>query len=284
MLLRKKKAIMLAGAALLAAAVFASTATSVADASISGIQLRSQVWEGTIRIVEDTYFAPWATLRIKPGTKVLFEKRHDVEGTEWTKYADEFIRKHGDPTGREGYGKTHYTLSGKISALGTKDSPIIFTSAQAKPEYADWDQLVLLGGSRLEYVELAYAHNGANIDGDGVVIRNSKLHDSLWSCIDIFSTDNLIENNEVYHCWHQGIGVKKAGANLIRNNYVHDAQLSVNCEYGAKPTISGNRFRAAPLNPDCGEGSGNKEEPGEPDTIGGTYNGALIYPAKEKGG
>ena len=194
------------------------------DGKISGLQIRSQNWSGTIRITRHVYFVPWVTLKIQPGTKIFFEKGEEITGTSWTKFADEFIRKHNDPTGREGYNQTHYDLYAKIIALGTKEKPIIFTSASEEPEYADWDQLVLVGGSQLNYVDLSYSHNGVNIDGKKVNITNSKFHDSLWSCIDSYSSDGLIQNNEIYHCWHQGIGLKKFSNNVVKGNYIHDAQ------------------------------------------------------------
>lgn len=275
-------AVLLFGSVLIIiATVFILPPDRIKDASISGIQIRSHIWSGTIMINEDTYFVPWTSLTIERGTKVLFEKKPDVDGTDWTKNADDFIKRHNDPTGRKGYGSSHFELVGKINATGTKDEPIIFTSAQAKPEYADWNQLVLLGGSQLEYIELSYAHNGANIEGEGVMIRNSTLHDSLWSCIDIFSVNNIIENNEVYHCWHQGIGLKKDGLNLIKNNRIHDSQVGINCEFGARPDMIRNSLEAAPINPECGRGVDNTEESREPDSAGGMYNGALIYPSRD---
>lgn len=255
---------------------------TISNNTVSGLILSSQTWSGTIHVTGSTYFVPFiTTLTIKPGTTILFEKKPDVEGTDWIQNADDFIKNHNDPTGKLGYEQSHHILQAKIFAGGTKDSPIIFTSAQTKKEYADWDQLVLLDGSILNYVDLSFAHNGVNINGNGVTIKNSKIHDSLWSCIDIFSTGNLIENNEVYHCWHQAVGLKKVGINTIRNNYIHDAQLSVNCENGAKPEVLNNRFKAAPMTLECGTSINNQEEITTSDTKGGTYNKILIYPSQE---
>ncbi|MSU74996.1 MAG: right-handed parallel beta-helix repeat-containing protein [Candidatus Magasanikbacteria bacterium] len=247
----------------------------------SGIHLRSEIWGGTIHITGDTYFAPWAPLTIEPGTKILFEKNPNAPNTPWTKYADDFITKHNDPTGHTGYNKSHFEIYGRILAIGTAVQPIIFTSAQAKPEYADWDELVLASGSKLDHVEVSYAHNGINVQGNNVSVTNSRVHDSLWSCIDIFSSGNRIDHNEVYHCWHQAIGLKAGNDNIVTNNFLHDAQLSINCEQGAKPTIENNHFEAAPLNPDCGPGTNNTKVDRRPDIAGGTYDGSLIYPSQE---
>ncbi len=263
-------------------AYFASQYTIIQEnTDISGIQLFNAEWRGTIHIIGDTYFPPWNQLTLAPGTTILFEKEPDIENTDWLSHADAYIKDHNDPTGREGYSKTHYELYGKIIAQGTSDQPILFTSAQSKPEYADWDELILASNSILEHVELSYAHNGINLNGNNILIKNSNIHDSLWSCIDIFSTSNKITHNEIYHCWHQAIGVKLKGVNTIENNNIHDAQLGINCEFDANPTIRKNTFKSAPLNSDCPKSEDNIEKPGKYDTLGGTYAGNLIYPATE---
>lgn len=265
--------------ALAAIGFFVFPEKSVKDTSVSGLSLRSQAWSGTIRVTGDVTIAPFKTLTIEPGTRIVFDKLRLLDGTEWTKYADAYIKDHNDPTGREGYGDAHFHIFGKILARGTKDQPILFTSAQTEPEYADWDQLILLGGSELEYTDVSYAHNGVNVNGKNVRVANSRIHDSLWSCVDIFAPNATIEHNEIFHCWHQAVGVKKVGATLIQNNTIHDALLAVNCEYGATPTIQNNTFAGAPTNPDCPSGTHNTETPRDADVAGGTYNGQLVYPA-----
>ena len=255
--------------------------TSMKDQSVAGWQFRSQQWDGIITVKSDTLFMPWTSLMVRPGTKVLFEQEPQEKGMTWTPYADVFIKEHNDPTGTKEYQRAHFGLTGKIIALGTPEAPILITSAREEPDYADWDQITLFKGSRLEYVQVSYAHNGVTVEGDGVVVRHSKFRDSLWSCVDIFSAGNTIENNEIYHCWHQAVGVKNHSGNIIRNNFIHDAWLGVNCEYGATPTIIDNRFVAAPLTSDCPLGAGNTEETRPVDTRGGTYSGKLVYPAQQ---
>ena len=286
----KKTLFFLAGFISVAVFIFAALAffpQSVSNVNVSGLHLRSQNWSGTITITGDTLFVPWVTLRIEPGTKILFDKNPDILNTPWAKFADAYITENNDPTGREGYNQSHFDLAAKIVAIGTKGQPIVFTSSQIKPEYADWDQLVLFGGSILDNVEVSYAHNGVYAGTDGapfdwgkvVKITNSSLHDSLWSCIDVWSANVIITNNEIYNCWHQAIGIKANGNDLISDNNIHDSQLSVNCEKGATPKIINNHFEAAPINPDCPTGEGNVDIGRVADTIGGTYNGKLIYPS-----
>lgn len=255
---------------------------AITETQVAGLQLTSQTWKGQVRVTGDVTFAPIATLTIEPGTKILFDKQPDIAGTDWVGNADAYIKDHNDPTGHKGYGKTHFSITAKIIARGTPDKKISFTSAQSKPEYADWNQLTLLGGSRLEYVEAAYAHNGLTVSGGDVQITHSTIHDSLWSCVDIFSQDILVEDNQIYHCWHQAVGTKKAGVGtIIRRNFIHDAQVGVNCENGSKPTIVDNKLAAAPIGEECGSGSNNEVIDQPADTAGGTYAGQLIYPANK---
>lgn len=260
---------------------FLLTPSERSGGTVSDLQIRSQQWSGVITIAGDTVFAPWATLTIQPGTRVQFEKNADIPNTDWTKFADAYIKDHNDPTGRVGYGKSHFFLYGKIIATGTSNLPIQFTSAQNVPEYADWEQVIARSGSVFEYIDLAYAHNGLNIDGDNVVVRNSKIHNSLWSCVDVYGTGTLVAENEIFYCWHQAVGVKVPGENRITGNTIHDAQLFVNCEHGANPTIENNTAIMAPINPECPEGSNNTITERPAQTKGGTYAEQLIYPAPE---
>ncbi len=259
--------------------VYTFSEKNLMNESVLGHSYSSQTWSGTITIKGDVSFAPGTTLTLLPGTMVLFEKDPNVPETDWTERADKFIKDHNDSTGREGYSTSHFSISAKIIAIGTKEQPIIFTSAQTNKEYADWDQIILFSESVLDNVEVSYAHNGVNIEEKNVIVRNSKIHDSLWSCIDIFSANNLVEENEIYHCWHQAIGVKIPGENLVQNNYIHDSQLSVNCEFEANPIVKNNRFTSATYGLNCLYDQSNEVEDRLADTDGGTYNGVLIYPS-----
>ncbi len=246
---------------------------------LSDVHLFPETWSGEVRITKDVFFMPWATLTIEPGTRVLFEKLPDIPATPWTTYADAYIKDHNDPTGHTGYNQSHFEITAHVNAVGTTEQPIMFTSAQQKPEYADWDQLVLLSGSILDHVEVAYTHNGINVEGDNIKINNTVSHEALWSCIDSFGDNITIENSEAYNCWHQAIGTKNPKKVVLRNNYIHDVQVGVNCEDDAHPSISNNRIERAGVSESCPIGEWNRVIEGTPNTAGGTYNGKLIYPS-----
>lgn len=237
-------------------------------------------WHGVVNVTSTVYLLPWQTLRIDPGTTIRFSKLPDGVGGDWIPEADAYIKDHNDPTGHTWYRQTHFMIYGKIEAIGTKESPIRFTSAAAKPEYADWNQLVLLGGSHMENVTAEYNHNGINVQGANVILRNIVEHDSLWSCIDSYAANVEMTNIEAYHCWHQAIGVKStaASSDVVTDAFLHDSQVSVNCEDGAQPILQDLTIRAAFLAPACGPGLGTVQIPGGADVAGGTYGGVLVYP------
>ncbi|MFO1533732.1 MAG: hypothetical protein ABR562_08600, partial [Thermoplasmatota archaeon] len=219
--------------------------------------------------------ACWHT--VDPGTVVRFHKQPDHLQDAWIPQADGYVQDHNDPTGHVGYRESHVQVYGRIVAVGTKEAPILFTSAEAHPEYADWNQLVLASGSRLENVTAEYMHNGINVNGDHVVLRNIVARESLWSCIDSFGDDITMRDIEAYHCWHQAVGYKGTGQNTLDGAYLHDSQVAVNCEEGTQPTLAHIRTKAAFMAPSCGTPD-LVEEPGNSDVPGGTYDGVLIYP------
>jgi hypothetical protein len=237
-------------------------------------------WSGTVTLDHSVYLLPWQTLRIDPGTVVRFSKLPDQADSSWIPEADAYVKDHNDPTGHTSYRSTHFMVYGQIVAVGTKEAPIRFTSASATPEYADWNQLVLTGGSRLENVTAEYMHNGINVQGDNVVLRNVVAHDALWSCIDSFGAHVTMEHIEAYHCWHQAVGFKgeAASSDTLADAFLHDSQVSAHCEDGSQPTLVRMTLRAAYLAPDCGPGVGTVRLEGGADVAGGTYGGVLVYP------
>ena len=236
-------------------------------------------WSGTVEVTESILVPPWQTLRIDPGTVVRFAKLPDgdLRATPWVAQADAYIKDHDDPTGREGYRASHFSITARIVALGTAERPILFTSAQPEPEYADWNQLVLLSGSRLENVTTEYSHNGINLRGDGIVLRHVTARESLWSCIDIYGDRVEMRWIEAYHCWHSAVGFKGPGDRLLADSFTHDAQVGINCESGAAPRLERVRNAGAGIAPGC-SWDGIEHDPRPADVAGGTYGGLLIYP------
>lgn len=240
-------------------------------------------WSGVVDVTESMLFFPWETLTIAPGTVVRFHSSPDgdLRATPWVPQADAYIMDHDDPTGREGYKLSHPTLAGRIHAVGTAAQPILFTSAQETPGYADWNQLTLLSGSRLENVTTEYTHNGITIVGNDVLLANVVARESLWSCIDVFGTRVSLRGIEAYHCWHQAVGFKDKDGNTLTDAFLHDAQVGINCEGGAHPVVQDVRLEAAGVAGTCDPSvhASVVMHLRPVDVAGGTYKGELVYPA-----
>src|SRR5512141_1889094 len=76
-----------------------------------------QTWSGTVIIDGVVQFSSEASLTILPGTTVKFT-RTDTDG--------------------DGIGENEIYIQGGLNAVGTKDRPIVFTSAEAHPRPGDW--------------------------------------------------------------------------------------------------------------------------------------------------
>jgi hypothetical protein len=87
----------------------------------------SEIWNGTINVTGDAYVRPWATLTIMPGTTIYISPLDKAPKFSTEVLPDGF--NDNDPTRLKEYDETHISISGKIIALGTKEKPIIFTSA-----------------------------------------------------------------------------------------------------------------------------------------------------------
>ena len=125
------------------------------------------VWEGRIRVTGDVYVKEGATLTIKPGTVIRF---------------DTIEPKLEEQGGRNMFSvDTPYfpgaeiIVKGRIIAVGTKDSPIVFTSSDKDAKPGSWGSINLLGssGNIIEYCRISYAYNGIhNHASDAVVLNN----------------------------------------------------------------------------------------------------------------
>lgn len=202
---------------------------------------KDAVWQGDILVTGDVHVPEGVTLTIEPGTKVCFKK---ISPT-----SDRNLFGTDSPY----YPQAEIIVTGRMIAKGTKEKPIVFTSAEAKPQPADWGTLNILGskGNVIENCRIEYAYNGIHSHGGEVLIRNNTFSDNAVAIsvkkeedakgtpgfgipADITVTGNLIENNK------GGINVRMSRAVITRN------------------TIRGNKFFGIWVKEKCeGEISGN---------------------------
>ncbi len=223
---------------ILAVAVYLSPKV-VSDTSLSGNYYRDQIWNGEITITGDVYIRQ--ALTIRPGTTIKFLVQDDrARGTEIM--ADGF--NNDDPTRLESYATSHSSLEigGNLTARGTKEQPITFTSAAETPTTADWEAVYIHGPeSIVEYAIVDYSRNGltpTSIPGDHVIIQNNSMHSNFWSAVSTGYSSAQVLNNEIYESGHEGID-SQGGSPTIIGNYIYHSNTGIVIMSGGG-TISGN--------------------------------------------
>ena len=122
-----------------------ATAVHAADLVYRGEQTLWQdtEWSGEVLVDGVVTVAPQVTLDILPGTTVRFT-RFDSNG--------------------DGIGEHELFAQGVLRAVGTREQPIRFTSAEKTPHIGDWGAINIMASedpvSRLEHVMVEYGYRG----------------------------------------------------------------------------------------------------------------------------
>jgi len=154
-------------------------------------------WSGTRRITEFLEIPAGVTLLLAPGTTLRFA----------------FVDRDGD-----GVGDAGLHVLGRIEAVGTPTSPIVFTSAEAEPQPGDWQGLVfdnstgnLFTESRFEYAQHAlHAHfssarlercrlehniEGTRLGNSRFAIEHCLVRGNVSKGLNFFGCSNAIRHN-----------------------------------------------------------------------------------------
>lgn len=157
-------------------------------------------WSGTVILRGQNVVRRGVTLTILPGTVVKFA----------------WVDEDGD-----GVGDGELTVEGRLIARGSKEKPILFTSAKESPAPKDWTfvQISVSRDSVVEHCIFEYAFSGLQVHYSTAAIRQS-LFRYNFEGIRFSTTDILIEHNDIV------------------NNY-----YGIRCEAnGSRTTITKNRF------------------------------------------
>ena len=135
-----------------------------------------ETWSGEITLIGQNVVKRGCTLTILPGTVVKFP------------WVDE---------DKNGIGDGELTIEGRIIAKGTKDRPIVFTSAQPKPKIKDWTfvQIAMSKNSIVEYCKFEYAFTGLQVHYSTGTIKDN-LFTNNFEGMRFSTTDVLIAHND----------------------------------------------------------------------------------------
>jgi hypothetical protein len=169
-----------------------------------------RTWSGVVRISGVVTVKKHAHLTIAPGTRIEFVR----------------IDRDGDAIG-----DGEILVEGSLTAVGTKDAPIVLTSAEKMPKKADWKYLYLDFAQKgeVEHVISEYAYSGIQVHFCRASVKNSVFRYNVdgvrFSTVNIEVSGNRIhdntnglryeERNSTAHIHHNDIRENETGLFVV---------------------------------------------------------------------
>ncbi len=166
-----------------------------------------QIWQNEVRISGVVRVTRQGRLTILPGTKVVFER----------------IDRDGD-----GIGDAELRIEGELVARGTREQPILLTSAAADPQPGDWKFLYFdyARKAELEYLISEYAYSGVQVHFCRAQIAFSEFRYNIDGVR--FSTANIRLTDSYLHHNRHGIRYEeRGGKGGVRHNRISDNQIGI---------------------------------------------------------
>ncbi|MDD5761805.1 MAG: NosD domain-containing protein, partial [bacterium] len=120
-------------------------------------------WSGDVRVAGVVHVRKSATLTILPGTRVLFAKRTFPQAAD----------------SHEGFVAPGIRVDGRIVAVGTEESPVLFTS-EGTPAHGSWDKILFTfsEGNRFERCVFEGARYAFHSHFSGIEVRDCVFRDN----------------------------------------------------------------------------------------------------------
>lgn len=259
----------------------AFTGTTYENTTRSGHVFSNERWKGIIDITGDVSIHASAIVTIEPGTIVRFAAGSDDQsGGETTRIIDRNFLK--DPAIAPSQISSLDLYGGTLSAVGTADNPILFTSSAPNPTAGDWLSIgynvqgskLLLQDTIIEYgfygVQIITTADDSNISIRDSTIRHivtcaicsshikpvtitisgNDISDVGHECIATHIGDMFVVENNTFHdnLWSFGGGACGAGIHIennnsiVRNNQFIRNRVGIAISGNSEPTITGNTF------------------------------------------
>jgi parallel beta-helix repeat protein len=163
-------------------------------------------WSGTIDIRGVFVVGRGATLTILPGTTVRF---HKID------------------TNRDGIGDSEIRVLGRILAVGTRDNPITFKSAEKNPTPRDWSYVLIFASARkniLQYCLFRDAFTGLQVHFSTAAVSDSIFtHNNeglRFGRARLTVAHNAIEKNDIGIRFTRMEGPVEITGNIITGNRI----------------------------------------------------------------
>lgn len=165
------------------------------------------VWSGEIRIRGTVTVKKEGSLTILPGSRILFER----------------IDRDGDSIG-----DAEIYVEGSLVAKGTATEPILFSSAAANPQAADWKFLYFDYARRAEVAHIIaeYAYSGVQAHFCKATIVDSEFRYNVDGIR--FSTVNIeVARNRIHDNTHGIRYEERRGAGSVHHNEIVDNEIGI---------------------------------------------------------
>jgi len=187
--------------------VFPGRGNAGLETPIQQVIRQEILWDKEVKVDGIVIVAKEGSLKIVPGTRVVFSVRDDD----------------GD-----GIGDSELRVEGRLEVTGTEKDPVVFTSAAAQPEPADWKFIMINHADRatVSNAVVEYAYSGIQIhytrgSFSGLVARHN-VDGFRFSTAPVTLENSLLTNNV------NGIRFEERGAGaVIRNNRITRNQIGV---------------------------------------------------------
>jgi len=148
----------------------------------------------------------------------------------------------------EDYAKTHIEIVGRIVAMGEPDRLIRFTSNSPTPTYADWSEIRLYPGSKIDYSVVEYSgragiawQSHTDVQDANITISNSVIQHVFWGGIVAGPGSWDIIANNISDCGSEGIAIEPvAGEPYIAENTITNSTVGIATIQGSSATIDNN--------------------------------------------
>jgi len=203
---------------------------------------KDQTWSGTVLIDGVVQFAPEANLTIMPGTTVKFTKTD---------------------TDKDGIGENELYVQGSITANGTKDKPITFTSAEEHKRPGDWGAVNIMVSegrkNELSNCIIEYGYRGFHMHFSKATIRDSQLRNNY---LGIQCQDSQLDVTGCIISGNRGALVFKDSKLLIKDCMLTNNYWGVRFLYGDAEmtgnTVIGNMINGITFRETTVRASGNR--------------------------
>lgn len=131
-------------------------------------------------------------------------------------------------------GNFSMTVEGKLSALGTVDKIVKFTSNKIEPQTGDWKTINFIGTqlSSLTNCAVEYAADGIFVNNGNVEIDTSTITQAQHDGVYVENGDLTIQNSNISLCHENGVNIDTSTVTI------QDSQITENSISGI--TITGN--------------------------------------------